>query len=50
MKSLTKDRYPSTSVLLCARRKFVTLINDFKGTGHFFDTLSVDSVPGTDHS
>ena len=23
--------------------------NHFKGTGHFFETLSVDSVPGTDH-
>ena len=22
----------------------------FKGTGHFFETLSVGSVPGTDHS
>ena len=22
----------------------------FKGTGHFFEILSVDSVPGTDHS
>ena len=21
-----------------------------KGTGHFFETLSVGSVPGTDHS
>ena len=25
-------------------------INLFKGTGHFFETLSVGSVPGTDHS
>ena len=22
----------------------------FKGTGHYFETLSVGSVPGTDHS
>ena len=24
--------------------------NPFKGTGHFFETLSVGSVSGTDHS
>ena len=25
-------------------------VSIFKGTGHFFETLSVGSVPGADHS
>ena len=37
------------------RKRLLTLVNNFeikniKGTGHFFETLSVGSVPGTDHS
>ena len=29
---------------------FINTIINFKGTGHFFETLSVGSVSGTDHS
>ena len=29
---------------------YIRLLFAIKGTGHFFETLSVGSVPGTDHS
>ena len=38
------DPDPDRHIAVGGRRKGV------KGTGHFFETLSVGSLPGTDHS
>ena len=38
------------SFFLCSHLPFFLLMNILKGTGHFFETFSVGSVPGADHS
>ena len=36
--------------LMLLSKKYNILLGNLKGTGHFFETLSVDIVPDTDHS
>ena len=45
----TRSEYPIRVYIHPSQFNF-TSVCPFKGTGHFFETLSVGSVPGADHS